>query len=278
MTVIQGAVQALARLKTTVLGATLLCAAGGACAAAATVAVSGFTVSTSADPSVFVFAPSNLGSQSWDLRAFDGAGGSVNQHIVVGGVPGSGNVDHTAQTSHAKASVSSSLATDPLTQLTTPLFTLAGESAAVVGLLNSAFGSFATSGGFCFWDGASIDLECNAAGEVTLTVYYDLLVDLAASDRPGSVAEAGLELAVSNSGAAATSLTDFASTALAGSRLGQFLTFTLALGAGDVALFDLSAAVSAVSVPEPGSIGLAALGLAGFAAARRRRAAGARAA
>jgi hypothetical protein len=81
-----------------------------------------------------------------------------------------------------------------------------------------------SSGSFCFGDGAGFDgtsAGCNAAGELTFTVYFDLIVALAPGDVIGSLADAGLYLHITNGDdALSTTLWDFTSTNLTGSIFG----------------------------------------------------------
>ena len=267
---------ALSRLGAALVTAGLVGWAGGANASAvASVAITGFTVGTNADPSAFVFGATDYQNQSWDLRAQNGGFGLVQQNSSVASWA---NVDQTAQTSLAGATVSSSVFTDNATQLNTPGFTLAAHASPSINPPsnpNRGSGSFVSSGVFCFGDGAGFDgtsAGCNAAGELTLTVFYDLLASV--DDPAGQLAEASMALHVSNGdGSISDTLSDFTSAATGGSRLGLWKTYTLDLAAGDVAFFDLSGAVLVTAIPEPSTLALIAIAGLGIGFTRRRGAA-----
>jgi len=277
MDVVTTASAAIDRIRTATLAAALAFTANVASAGSASVVIDGFTIDTSADPAVFVFAPLDYMQQAWDLRALEGGG---LEQLVNGSVPDWSNVDETAATPLAHATVSSLQATDVLTQLATPIFTLEADE---TGAANVATGNMISSGGFCFGDGAGFDgssAGCNAAGELTFTVYYDLIVGLAGADGAGARAQASAQLDIMNAAGLVATFSDLASTDLAGSRLGQFFTFTLALPAGEVVFFDLSGSVRAdavsTAVAEPDVLALiAAAGLALACVRRRTRACGA---
>jgi hypothetical protein len=262
---------AIDRMRAAALAAALMFTANVACAGSASVVINGFTIGTSADAAVFVFAPLDFMQQVWDLRAVEGGG---PQQLVSGSVPDWSNVNETAATALAHATVSSLQATDVLTQLATPIFTLEADAS---GANNVGTGSMISSGGFCFGDGVGFDgtsAGCNAAGELTFTVYYDLIVGLAPADSAGARAEAAAHLDIMNgAGLVTAAFSDLASTDLAGSRLGESFTYTLALPAGESAFFDLSGSVRADAastlVAEPD--GPALIAVAGLALAWMRR-------
>lgn len=277
MTSIPTAKWALSRLGTVAVAVGLACSASGALAAAASVANFAFTVDTVADPSVFVFAPTDFQGLAWDLRAQDG-GGLFGEQARNGSATSWDNVDQTAVTSKAKATVSSSTATDPFTLLNTPKFTLAAEASRSLGYplgtpANRGSGSFVSSGIFCFGNGDGFDgtsAGCNAAGQLTLTVYYDLLVSILGGG--AEQAESSITLHVANADGSVSSFqSDFASAGSTGSLHDRFLTFTIDLGAGDAAFFDLTGTVLATAVPEPSMFALTALGLGLVAGSMRRR-------
>ena len=100
-------------------------------------------------------------------------------------------LDRTAQSPRTKATVSSSVDTDPLTQLDTPRFTLsATANSTAIGMLYTALGNMLTSGSFCFWDSNTAfdgtSASCTGAGSLTFTLFYDLIVHLALSALPNS--------------------------------------------------------------------------------------------
>lgn len=258
------------RLRTAALAAVLACAANGAHASFASVVINDFSVSGTLGPdAAFFFAPTDVQLQSWFLQAVQAGGGTVtNNNSALNW----NNQTQTAQTANAKATVSSTKQTDPLTALETPLFTLgATATSSLAGLLNTAVGNFFTSGGFCFGDGSVFDgtsLGCNASGSLTFSVNYDLIAELSGSPRGSS---ASADLSMSGTGLPGF-LFDSASTFAGGSKTGLTFTWTQDLSAGDISFFALQGNAVAQAVPEPGILSLAALGLIGLAATRRRSA------
>jgi hypothetical protein len=166
--------------------------------------------------------------------------------------------------------------TDPLTAVETPAFTLSGTANGAAGgngAIYNSLGNMVSRGSLCFWDeNTNFDgtsASCTGSGSLELTVFYDLLVS--APNRLGNSAYA--ELDVAGNGVPNGLFVDFSSTA-AGvpTQLNQSFTWTQDLTAGNSASFTVTGIVRAAAVPEPGVLSLAALGLIGLAATRRRRA------
>ena len=261
----------LARFGTKALAVALACAATGAYASFASVVITDFSFTSNADPSFFVFAPTDTRNQSWILTAEDTPGVTVTN---AGSVPNWSNVTQTAQNARTRATVASSVVFDPLTQVPLPEFTLSANATALApGQVNTALGNMLTSGSLCLWDSnTNFDgtfASCSGAGSLTFTLFYDLILTPTSGSRGTS---AYAELDVIGDGVPNGIFFDFASTVLGDtSRLGQSLTWTANLTAGNAAFFDLSGIVVVTQVPEPGVLSLAALGLIGLAATRRRK-------
>jgi len=253
-------------LWTVALAMALTCATPVAEAALARVVINSFTA-TDTDPfdNSFLFAPTDAQFQAWSVGAATNNAASSDTHS--GTQPSWLPVTATAQTSTAMANVASSSQTDPFTGLVTPNFSLtASATPGMHGLSQSAFGNMSTRGNFCF--DANFLGTCNGAGSVTFDLFYDLIVDPAAT--PGSLATAGLN--VSGTGIPNGLFFDIASTGAGDtSSLGQHFSWTVNLGAGGIASVALNGSAAAELVPEPNVLALVALGVIGFAATRRSR-------
>jgi hypothetical protein len=261
------------QLRTAAIAAALACAANGAYAISfASVVINGLSFSQTAAPGSFIFAPTDTRNQAWDLQALTN---NVLDQQNTGSVPDWANLDKTAQTAQANATLSSSVDTDPLTQVESPRFTLSAtaNSPGANGVLYSALGNMITDGSFCFWD-ENTDFDgtsasCTGSGSLSFTVFYDLVVN-SALGLPNS---AYAEIDVLGTGVPGGFFADFASTALGiPSEADQSFTWTADLLGGDAAAFTIAGTVAAEAVPEPGVLGLVALGLIGLAATRRRHA------
>jgi len=244
-------------------------AATGADASVARVVIDSFTASGTST-SGFLFAPTDNRFQSWLLQAETNGGATTSSNSNT--VFTWSNQTATAQTATAKATVASTNQTDPSGALETPNFTLEANATPLSnGLIQDAFGNMLESGLFCFGNGNNFDgttAGCNAAGSVTFTVFYDLII----SALPGGPASSAYaEFDVTGTGVPNGLFFDIASTAAGGSsKLTQEFTWTANLLAGGFASVDLNGVVVVQAVPEPNVLVLAALGLIGLAATRRR--------
>lgn len=201
----------------------------------------------------FVYSP-DPGSQSWNLIANGLSGSSSNVNSFS---PPSGSLSESAQTAGVTAKANSyDAGIDPVTQQ--PLLPTFGVSAEVTSALGGqALSNFVLSGSFCLADG---DFACNAAGELTFTIFYDLLADVGT----GQNAEASVDVFATGGSQNA----DFGDSTSGGSKSGSF-TFTYALLAGERANLDIRA--NALAIPEPAGLALAMMGLVAVGASRRRR-------
>jgi len=137
----------LARVGRTALAVALTCAATGAYASFASVVINDFSFTSSADPSFFVFAPTDTRNQSWFLFAEDTPGLTVTNS---NSVPNWSNVTQAALNARTRANVASSVVTDPLTQVPLPAFTLSANATALApGQVNTALGNMLSSGSLC---------------------------------------------------------------------------------------------------------------------------------
>jgi hypothetical protein len=97
-------------------------------------------------PVILRFAPIDTRNQSWILTAEPGVGPAVTN---AGSVPNWSNVTQSAQSAQTRALVASSVATDPLTALETPAFTLSASAVGLApGQTTTALGNMLTSGSF----------------------------------------------------------------------------------------------------------------------------------
>jgi len=168
----------LARFGTTALAVALACAATGAYASFASVVINDFSFTSSADPSFFVFAPTDTRNQSWFLFAEDTPGLTVTNS---NSVPNWSNVTQAATNARTRATVASSVVTDPLTQVPLPAFTLTANATALApGQVNTALGNMLSSGSLCLWDSNTnfdgTSASCTGSGSLTFTLNYDLIL------------------------------------------------------------------------------------------------------
>lgn len=261
---------ALGPLRTAALAAVLACASNGAYASAASVVINGLFVSGTAANGSFLFAPTDTRNQAWDLQAL--TNNVLNQQNT-GSVGNWSNLDRSAQNTAAKATLASTTDTDPVTSVESPRFTLSAtaNSPGAIGTLFTALGNMFTDGSFCFWD-QNTDFDgtsasCTGSGSLSFTLFYDLIVQ-SAFNLPNS---AYAEVDVLGTGVRNGIFFDFASTA-AGipSKLDQSFSWSADLTAGNAASFTIAGTVVAEAIPEPGILSLAALGLIGLFATRRR--------
>jgi hypothetical protein len=260
----------LGRLRTAAIVAALACVSNGAHAAFASVVIDGLSVTPSGGN--FLFAPTDIMSQAWDLRTFSNlAQTSVN----TGSQANWNNVTQTASSTGTSATVASLAGNDPSTQQPTPAFTLSANATTALNVLREATGTMFESGGYCFYDPTLDPLGlfdgtsrfCNGSGSIDFVLQYDLVVTKGIGGPPTS---AYAELDVDATGLPA-GFFDIASTDLGlASVLDQQLIWSAILGVGDPALLSLAGTVVVQATPEPGVLTLLALGLVGVAATRRR--------
>ena len=259
------------QLRTAALAAALACVSNGAYAAFASIIIDGLGVTGTAAPGSFIFAPSDTRNNSWDLEVL--TNNVLNQQNT-GSVGNWVPLDRTAQTAQAKGTVSTSVDTDPSTQLETPRFTMSATANApsANGVLYTALGNMISEGSFCFWDSNTAfdgtSASCTGAGSLSLTLFYDLIV----SSPFGAPNSAYAEIDVLGTGVPGGFFFDFAGTALGiPSKQDRFFSWTADITTGNAASFLLAGTVVAEAIPEPGVLSLAALGLVGLALTRRRR-------
>jgi hypothetical protein len=253
------------RLRSIALAAALACTTSSAYAGLASVVIDGFVISSSAADGSFVFGPFDTMNQAWDLEVLID-GGTVDQDA--GSSPDWNPSNATAQEPNTMATVSSYQFTDPFTQLISPGFALSATANLVPDRsLRTAVGNMLSSGSFCFWDSTApfdgTSGSCSGAGSLTFTVFYDLVVSAAPLTN-----SAFAQLSVMGTGVPGGLFVDSASGN--GSKEDQFFTWTVDLASGNSASFSLEGIVVAEAVPEPGALGLAALGLLALFLARRR--------
>jgi len=264
--------RALRRLRTAAIVAALACVSNGAYAAFASVVIDGLSFFATPTPGNFVFAPTDIMGQSWDLRTFsNGAQTSAN----VGSQNNWNPVTATASAAGTSATVASLAGTDPSTQQPTPAFTLSANATTLVNVLREATGNMFEFGGYCFYDPALDPLGlfdgtsafCTGSGSIDFLLQYDLIVQRGIGAPPTS---AYAELDVDATGLP-PGFFDFASTDFGiPSKLDQQIAWTADLGVGDPATISLAGIVVVQAIPEPGILALIAFGLIGIAATRRR--------
>jgi hypothetical protein len=229
------------QIRTAAIEAALACAANGAYAISfASVVINGLSFSQTAAPGSFIFAPTDTRNQAWDLQTMTN---NVLDQQSTGSVASWANLDETAQSAHANATLSSTVDTDPRTQVESPRFTLSAtaNSPGANGVLYSALGNMITDGSFCFWD-ENTDFDgtsasCTGSGSLSFTVFYDLIVN-SALGLPNS---AYAEIDVLGTGVPGGFFADFASTSLGiPSEADQSFTWTADLLGGDDAAFTIA--------------------------------------
>lgn len=269
----------LGRLRTAAIVAALACASNGAYAAFASVVIDDFFFT--ATPGFF--APTDLVTQFWDLRTSVNGVDNAPPGVASGSVSNWLPQNATATGPQANATVSSN--PGDLNGQPTPQFTLAATANPLSnGVLYGASGLMFFGGTYCFYDEAldpaglfdGTSAFCTGSGSVDFFLQYDLNVLRGPGDPPTSAyAELTLDATglITTPDGASFPFSDFAST-VAGidSKLDQQLLWTAALGAGDPASFALTGIVDVQAIPEPGVLALAALGLIGLGATRRRSA------
>jgi hypothetical protein len=154
------------RMGTIALAVALACAATVADASIGRVVIDSFTATGTSPSGAFLFAPTDGRQQSWFLQAETNGGATTvtNSNTLSNWT----NQTAIAQTSTAKANVSSTIQTDPSGALETPNFTLEASATPLSNsLIQSAFGNMFDFGFFCFGNGTNFDgstAGCNASG------------------------------------------------------------------------------------------------------------------
>lgn len=266
---------ALGRFRTLALASALACTASGAYASFAAVSFSLSVTATGTDQFAdLLFAPPEGLLQTWDLLAESGNLSNSNTGFAFDW----NTLDRTAQIGPAKATYSFLQGSGPASQPTPGISLTATAPALFFGPLQSALTTGVASGGYCFYNSNTPftnDINsCTGSGTLEFQLDYFLTAALVGPHGLASNASASVFLTGTDVPPPGFFLDQVlvAGLPLGGttSKTGSF-TWTANLSPGGFTSFAITGQANAQGIPEPSVLALAALGLLGLVATRRRK-------